>query len=77
MQTKILEKCLVELNQPQPNISYLKGMLETLVEMSGGSPVAMGTLPVSNILPLKAEAPDEVDEVLNKYIHAGPVGQLN
>ena len=34
MQTKILQKCVDALNEKEPNISYIKGMLETLIEMS-------------------------------------------
>ena len=32
--TKILQKCIDELNKENPDLSYLKGMLETLSEMS-------------------------------------------
>lgn len=37
MNTKILQKCLDELNKEKPDISYVKGMLETLADLSGGS----------------------------------------
>lgn len=33
MNTKILQKCLDELNKESPRLDYLRGMLETLVEM--------------------------------------------
>ena len=33
MNTKILQKCLDELKKEQPNVDYIRGMLETLVEM--------------------------------------------
>ncbi len=31
--TSILKKCLAELSEPTPRIDYVKGMLETLIEM--------------------------------------------
>lgn len=33
MNTKILQKCLDELKKDSPNVDYIRGMLETLVEM--------------------------------------------
>lgn len=33
MNTRILQKCLDELKKDSPNVDYLRGMLETLVEM--------------------------------------------
>ena len=85
MQTNILKKCLEELNKAEPNISYLKGTLETLIEMSGNTPtVSNGNiyLPVSNPIPLNNPSytttgkVDEVDEVLAKYNH-GKIGNLS
>lgn len=38
MNTKILQKCVEELNKEQPNLSYIKGMLETLIEMTTVQP---------------------------------------
>lgn len=36
MNTKILQKCLEELKKETPDLSYLRGTLETLIEISGG-----------------------------------------
>ena len=33
MNTKILQKCIDELKSKTPNLSYLRGMLETLYDM--------------------------------------------
>ncbi len=35
MNASILQKCLTELQKAEPDISYLRGMLETLIEISG------------------------------------------
>ncbi len=40
MNTKILSKCVEELNKPEPNLSYIKGMLETVIEMSDNQPIS-------------------------------------
>lgn len=33
MNTQILQKCLTELQKEEPDISYLKGMIETLIAL--------------------------------------------
>lgn len=35
MNTSILKKCIAELQKETPDLSYLRGMLETLLEMQG------------------------------------------
>lgn len=35
MNTTTLQKCIAELSKPAPDISYVRGMLETLLEVSG------------------------------------------
>lgn len=44
MNTKILQKCLDELKKEQPNVDYIRGMLETLVEMGDTAPVVVRTV---------------------------------
>ena len=39
MNTKILQKILEELNKEKPSIDYMKGMVETLMEISGSIPI--------------------------------------
>jgi len=75
MNIKILTKCLDELNTPTPNISYLKGMLETLIEMSGGQVKAsiMTAEPLYTLARTDEVKPE--DEFLNKY-NNGRTGEL-
>lgn len=44
--TKIIQKCLIALNESEPDISYIRGMLETIVEMSEERPMAGTTVSV-------------------------------
>lgn len=37
MNTTILTKCIEELKKDAPNISYIQGMLETLLELGGAN----------------------------------------
>lgn len=37
MNTNILSKCVEELKKETPNISYVLGMLETVIDMNGAS----------------------------------------
>lgn len=51
-----LRKCLVELEKAEPNISYVRGMIETLIEMqqqTGNSPLVttLNHPSIGNILP--------------------------
>lgn len=39
-----LRKCLGELEKPEPNISYVRGMLETLIEMNDSNKPARETI---------------------------------
>jgi len=36
MNTSLLKKCLDELSSEKPRLDYMKGILETLIEMSSG-----------------------------------------
>ena len=36
MNTTILQKCVEELKKSEPKIDYILGMLETLIDLSGG-----------------------------------------
>ncbi len=53
---KILQKCIAELQKPEPRLDYITGMLETMVEMqeptagsSNGRTGAFGTPNVGSI----------------------------
>jgi hypothetical protein len=56
MQTKILQKCVDELNKDTPaDLSYIKGMLETLIALEESKPQAayipkQGTFLASEVL---------------------------
>ncbi len=54
MNTTILQKCLTELGTEHPRLDYLRGCLETMMEMSSLlKPLAMAGLsvPVGQLLP--------------------------
>ena len=43
MNTSILNKCVEELSKEDPRLDYIRGMLETLIEMAGNSKVEQRT----------------------------------
>ena len=51
MNTNILKKCLDELNKETPDISYIRGMIETLSEMNNE------TIPANNYTPSPVATP--------------------
>lgn len=52
MNNKILQKCLDEVNKETPDLSYIKGMLETLLAFSGSvEPSNKGVVGNSGISP--------------------------
>lgn len=59
MNTKILQKCLEELKKDKPDLSYLRGTLETLIEMAGGQVLPNAILPPWPI----QDSVDKVDEI--------------
>ena len=76
MNTKILQKCLDELNKEPFKIDKVIGMLETMIEMSEPVPptfsVATGTgMQNPPYVPISKE-----DETLNSYVH-GPIANLS
>jgi hypothetical protein len=44
MNTQVLVKCLDELTKDKPNIEYVKGMLETLITLSGAPSLVFPTI---------------------------------
>lgn len=48
MNTNILNKCIEELKKDEPDLSYLRGMLETLMELQGSSARTITTTIQSN-----------------------------
>ena len=51
MNTIILKKCLDELTQDKPNIDYVRGMLETLIEMQPVSEITREKVITSPFVP--------------------------
>ena len=79
MNTTILSKCVEELKKEQPNISYVLGMLETVIAMSNYPSAVIPTSsvvpPPPNYVPTIQETTEE-DELLAKYT-GGPIGAIN
>ena len=48
MNPKLLKKCIDKLNEESPDLSYVKGILETLLELNGGDT----SVPVSIVPPI-------------------------
>lgn len=75
MNTKILQKCVEALNSEKPDISYIRGMLETLIEISGAT-VPLSANPTVNVPVTRTETvADEDEEIARKYA-AGPIGRI-
>lgn len=60
MNNTILRKCINELSAEKPRLDYLRGMLETLVEMQPDRPGAAFAIPPAMIrAPIKEDKPDD------------------
>ena len=70
--TTILQKCVEELKKETPNIPYILGTLETLIEMSGN----VTSTPINNtyVIPTQKE---EVATERNPITEAGPIGHIS
>jgi hypothetical protein len=71
MNTQILVKCLEELKKETPNIEYIKGMLETLIMLSGATIPTYVTTSTSQIKELVRS--DETVEEIPAHLRAGPI----
>ena len=79
MSPKILQKILEELNKEKPSIDYMKGMVETLMEMSGASPVIKTLYETTNseVKGTISRIPsDEPAEEVPAFLRPGPITQL-
>lgn len=83
MNTKLLQKCIDKLGEQTPDLSYVRGILETLMEMSG-EPVPVSIVPPiltqsSTMFSSKqvsaSDLPDEEQEYLARMI-GGPVAPM-
>ncbi len=63
MNTTILKKCIDELNAENPRLDYLRGMLDTLMEMSQQT-ILPPTIPYMPIFSPKnvIKAPEQMDD---------------
>lgn len=68
----ILLKCVEELKNKEPNISYVLGMLETVIEMSG-MPLPNSTTSLK-FKPLPTEKIDEIS-IEDAYLN-GKIGNI-
>lgn len=85
MNTSLLKKCLDELSADHPRLDYMKGILETLIEMSSNttSILSYPSIPVytppyvvtSSTMNLK-EADKAIDEVIPDFLKPGPTGKM-
>lgn len=87
MNTNILRKCIEELNKDKPDLSYIKGMLETIMELSSPTPsyppivVPTGTGGLINV-PYTVNTTDvkpisKEEENLAAYTGTGRIGKLD
>lgn len=85
MNITTLTKCVEELKKETPNISYVLGMLETVIEIHGGQtivtqiPSSISTITSKNTVVssgsgLVADLSDE--EILAQRYAGGPVGNV-
>ena len=76
--TTILIKCVDELKKDTPNISYILGMLETVIAMSGnnnGVHVVPTTAPtITHVQPIQEKTTEEL--IAGAITGIGPIGNL-
>lgn len=70
MNTSVLKKCIEELGKEKPDLSYIRGMLETLVELSANNLV---NVPPYTLKPMVLRDPqvltdEEQNPTLNAYL---------
>lgn len=87
MNTTILSKCIAELKSECPDLSYIKGMLETLIEMgqvpvyppiSIPAPIYPYQSPMPLVTPVYSElntTPDEGSGLVKQYEN-GPIANI-
>ncbi len=79
MNTKILQKCLDELNKQPFKIDKVIGMLETMIEMSGETPIVTLRQPFSSSTEVYAEpvlVKDNVDEKIDEIAELYTGGRI-
>lgn len=80
MSRKIIEKCLEELSNKKPNVAYIKGMLEAILEMSPSVNLNSGVIPMMNkqvlVAPELTDEEREANSLAVRYA-GGPIGSLS
>lgn len=78
MNKNILQKCIDALKNEKPNIDYVLGMLETLVEMSDTPTLASFPTPIpTQVYKAPANHVDEaINEIIPDYLKPGPIGRM-
>lgn len=70
----IITKCLKELDSDTPRLDYMRGMLETLLELQAHTPINAPVIPmVQKSAPvfINGEQVDESSPILNSYLRGG------
>ncbi len=77
--TKVLQKCIDALNAEKPDISYIKGMLETVIEMTPSVLSATGLYGAITSTAVIAQSHEpietELDANTRDYL-TGPIGNI-
>jgi hypothetical protein len=81
MNTTILKKCIEELGKDTPDISYIRGALETLVELSNPTSIVppILTRSASSEPAYKVTTPqdEELSPEAQRYLNSTRVGAIN
>lgn len=74
MNNNLITKCLTELNKESPNISYIKGILESILELSNPSPTTSfpGSLNIPYYPPVGIMSNTPGFNVTNEQEESGP-----
>lgn len=75
MNTLILEKCLQELNKDKPDISYVKGILETFISLnaSGTESYVEPRMTKPQVVSPKTDEENTIEDLYNRT----PPGRLS
>lgn len=75
MNTTILQKCVAELKKESPNLQYVLGIMETLIDMSGTPKPTpyVATVDLSDKHYVKSDAQEEIPAAARP----GPIGRIS
>jgi hypothetical protein len=75
MKNQILTKCIAELNKDKPNLDYVRGILETLVDLDTTASPVNYMAPTRGIPASNAVA--SVEEEYSPAYELGPIAPLH